>query len=50
MRYCKYLKFCSLYSALFGLRILVSMHLFLKLLSRIANNVDPDHTAPSGAV
>ena len=26
------------------------MQLFLKILSIIANSVDPDHTAPSGAV
>ena len=26
------------------------MHLFLKILSGIANSVDPDQTAPSGAV
>ena len=26
------------------------MQLFLKILSRIANSVDPDQTAPSGAV
>ena len=26
------------------------MHLFLKILSGMANSVDPDQTAPSGAV
>ena len=34
----------------FGLKILFCMQLFLKILSGMANSVDPDQTAPSGAV
>ena len=34
---------------IFGL-ILFFMQVFLKIPSRMANNVDPDQTAPSGAV
>ena len=30
--------------------IMLLMHLFLKILSGMANSVDPDQTAPSGAV
>ena len=31
-------------------KILLFMQLFLKILSGMANSVDPDQTAPSGAV
>ena len=44
------LKFQILYSILFWLKILLFIQLFLKMLSEMANSVDPDQTAPSGAV
>ena len=46
------LKFQTLYSILFWPTsyILLYMQSFLKLLSGMANSVDPDQTAPSGAV
>ena len=36
--------------SIFALILLFIMQLFLKLLNGMANNVDPDQTAPSGAV
>ena len=50
-----FLKFQTVYSktTLFHTilaKIVLFMQLFLKMLSGIANNVDPNQTAPSGAV
>ena len=39
------LKFLTLYSILFLLKILLFMHLSLKMLSGMANSEDPDQTA-----
>ena len=44
------LKFQTLYSTLFLTKILLFMHLCLKIFSGIANSVDPDQTAPEGAL
>ena len=44
------LKFRILNSIFFFAYILISMQSFLKILSGIANNVDPDQTVSSGAV
>ena len=44
------LKFRTLYSKLFVPNFFFFMQLFLKILSGMTNSVDPDHTAPSGAV
>ena len=35
---------------IFSAKILLFMQLFLKILSGMANSVDPDQTAPEGAV
>ena len=43
-------KISTLYSILFFAQILLFMHLFLKISSGMAKSVDPDQTAPSGAV
>ena len=44
------LKLQTLYSILFWVFFFFFMQLFLKILSAMANSVDPDQTAPSGAV
>ena len=44
------LKFQTLYFILFWPKFCFLMQLFLKKFSRMANSVDPDQTAPSGAV
>ena len=44
------LKFLVFYSILFWLKICFFKHLFLKILSGMANSVDSDQTAASGAV
>ena len=46
----KVLKFLTLYSILFWSKFLLLMQLFLKLLSGMANSIDPDQTTPSGAI
>ena len=43
------LKFHTLFHT-FLAKILLFMQFFLKILGGIANSVDPDQTAPSGAV
>ena len=43
-------KLLKLYSILFWLNFFFFMQLFLKVLSVMANSVDPDQTAPLGAV
>ena len=45
------LKFQTLYSILFWIKFCFFFwHLSLRMLSGLANNEDPDQTAPSGAV
>ena len=44
------LKFQTLYSILLCPIFFISVKLFLKILSGMANSVDPDQTAPSGAI
>ena len=44
------LKFQTLYSILILSKFCFIMQLFLKILNGKANSVDPDQTAPSGAV
>ena len=44
------LKFRTLYSIPFWPEFFFFMQLFLKILSGMANSVDPDQTAPEGAV
>ena len=44
------LKFRTLYSQLFWPKFFFFMQLFLKILTGMANSIDPDQTAPSGAV
>ena len=48
-KYSKCPKYPTLYSILFWLKFCFFMGLFLKNLSGMANSVDPDQTAPSGA-
>ena len=43
-------KISNIYSVQFWLKFCFLMHLLLKILSGMANSVDPDQTAPSGAV
>ena len=48
--YSKCLKFWTLYSNFFWRNFCFLCSCFLKILSRMANSIDPDQTAPSGAV